>query len=228
MKSAQDFQSLLDEAVRFHGHLCGGQVIGVRMAMAGLRELGIEDPRGEEGRDLVIFVEIDRCATDAIIAATGRTPGKRSVKLIDYGKMAATFVDARTGRAVRVSVRGDYEERVERIAKTTFQKAFPREDEKHASIAALVAVSEEDLLKIEAVTVRLRPEDLPGKSLDEVVCRKCGELVRDMRQIVIDGAVLCRPCAIGSNYYRSHYGSLATLTGTVETEGKKKYESALV
>jgi len=97
------FNRHLDNAVKFHGHLCGGQVVGVRMAMAGLRELGIENPRSSEGRDLVIFIEIDRCAADAIISVTGRTPGKRSIKIMDYGKMAATFVDTGTGKAVRAA-----------------------------------------------------------------------------------------------------------------------------
>ena len=105
-RSNRDFQDVLDEAARLHGHLCEGLVLGVRMAIAGLDELGIKDPKSREGKDLVIFVEIDRCPVDGIIAVTGRTPGKRSIKMMDYGKIAATFVDARCGRGVRVSARG--------------------------------------------------------------------------------------------------------------------------
>jgi formylmethanofuran dehydrogenase subunit E len=198
--SKDDFHRLLEDAVRFHGHLCGGQVIGVKMAMAALRELGIEDSRGKEGRDLVIFVEIDRCATDAIISVTGRTPGKRSIKIMDYGKMAATFVDTRPGgSAIRVSLRGDATETVQQIAQTY----MPQKDEKQANIAALIAVPEEDLLKIQQVSVTLRPEDLPGEPLDIVVCSKCGEMVKDMRHVALEGASLCRPCASGETYYRT-------------------------
>ena len=192
-----DFQGLLDEAVKFHGHLCGGQIVGVRMASAGLRELDIKDPRGEQGRDLVIFIEIDRCAADAIISVTGRTPGKRSIKIMDYGKMAATFVDTRTGRALRVSVRTDSNKKVKQIIQTLKH----RESEKQDLIAALIAISEEDLLKIQNVSVRIRPQDLPGKPLERAVCRKCGETVMDMRQVSLDGNVLCKPCAQGSDYY---------------------------
>ncbi|MBI2544417.1 MAG: formylmethanofuran dehydrogenase subunit E family protein, partial [Candidatus Rokubacteria bacterium] len=86
------FGELLREAVAFHGHLCPGQVLGVRMAMAGCRALGVAEPKGM-GKNLVVFVEIDRCATDAIQAVTGCSLGKRTLKHVDYGKMAATFVN---------------------------------------------------------------------------------------------------------------------------------------
>lgn len=196
----KDFQSLLDEAVRFHGHLCGGQVIGVRMAMAGLRQLGIKAPRGEEGRDLVIYVEIDRCAADAIIAVTGRTPGKRSIKMMDYGKLAATFVDTRSGRAVRVSVRADSSEKVQQIV----QASNNGEDSKQAHMAALAAIDEESLLRIQKVSVKLKPEDLPGEPLDTVICRRCGESVKDRRQVSVEGKTFCKPCAQGQDYYTTH------------------------
>jgi formylmethanofuran dehydrogenase subunit E len=81
------------EAEKAHGHLCAGQVLGVRLAMLGLEKLGIEDPRGKDRKRLVTFVEIDRCATDAIAVVTGCRLGKRALKFRDWGKMAATFVD---------------------------------------------------------------------------------------------------------------------------------------
>jgi formylmethanofuran dehydrogenase subunit E len=102
----QSFDDLLTEAVSFHGHLCPGQVLGVRMTMAGCRDLGFESPR-RAGKRLVVLVEIDRCATDAIQALTGVSLGKRTLKHLDYGKMAATFVDNVTGDAVRVVARDE-------------------------------------------------------------------------------------------------------------------------
>ncbi|MDR3555537.1 MAG: FmdE family protein [Syntrophobacteraceae bacterium] len=194
----EDFKALLGEAVRFHGHLCGGQVIGVRMAMAGLRELGIKEPRGKEGRDLVIFVEIDRCPVDAIIAVTGRTPGRRSIKMMDYGKQAATFVDAGASRAVRVSVKTGCFEKAALIARTLagFQ------DEQQALYEALAAMDEEELLSIRRVSVAIEPRDLPGEALQTVVCQKCGETVKDMRQVGGNGLILCKPCALGLCYYK--------------------------
>src|ERR1700761_873555 len=93
---------LLEEAKVAHGHLCAGQVLGVRLAMLGCSRLGIEEPRGRDRKRLVTFVEIDRCATDAIGVVTGCRLGKRALKFRDWGKMAATFVDLDTHRAVRV------------------------------------------------------------------------------------------------------------------------------
>src|SRR5947208_16784860 len=95
----------LHEAEVAHGHLCAGQVLGVRMAMAGLSRLGIEDPQGADRKRLITFVEIDRCATDAVMVVTGCRLGKRALKFRDWGKVAATFVDVSSGRAVRIAAK---------------------------------------------------------------------------------------------------------------------------
>src|SRR6202008_4688507 len=98
----EPFDELLTMAEAAHGHLCAGQILGVRMAMLGCQRLGIEEPRGRDRKRLVTFIEIDRCATDAIGVVTGCRLGKRALKFRDWGKMAATFVDLETGRAVRI------------------------------------------------------------------------------------------------------------------------------
>src|SRR5712672_2050618 len=100
MKNLDEY---LRDAEAAHGHLCAGQVLGVRMAMLGLDLLGVEDPRGKDRKRLVTYVEIDRCATDAVMVVTGCRLGKRSLKFRDWGKMAATFVNVDTGKAVRVA-----------------------------------------------------------------------------------------------------------------------------
>lgn len=183
--------------MRFHGHLCGGLTLGVRMAVAGLGKLGIKDPKGHAGKDLVIFVETDRCPVDGIIAATGRTPGKRSIKMMDYGKNAATFIETQSGDAVRVSVRADSNEKVERLAKTSFREM----KEKRANVAALTMIPEADLLMLQRVSIKLCPEDLPGKALEMVTCQYCGEMVRDSRHVYQGDTPLCKPCARGVAYY---------------------------
>ncbi len=97
-----DFNTLLLDSARVHGHLCPGQVLGVRMSMLGLREAGITDPKGKDRKNIIVFVEMDRCATDAVQSVTGCSLGHRTMKFMDYGKMAATFVNLKTGRAVRI------------------------------------------------------------------------------------------------------------------------------
>jgi formylmethanofuran dehydrogenase subunit E len=99
MESLDDLLAMAETA---HGHLCAGQILGVRMALFGLERLGIEDPRGADRKRLVTYVEIDRCATDAIGLVTGCRLGKRALKFRDWGKMAATFVDLPSGRGVRI------------------------------------------------------------------------------------------------------------------------------
>ena len=107
MKTLEQY---LEDAAQAHGHLCAGQVLGVRLAMLGLRELGIEDPLRERKR-LVTCVEIDRCVTDAVALVAGCRLGKRALKFFDWGKVAATFVDLQTGRSVRIVAREDSKKR---------------------------------------------------------------------------------------------------------------------
>src|SRR3970282_397614 len=107
MKTLDEY---LQEAERAHGHLCAGQVLGVRMAMLGLQRLGMEDPIRERKR-LVTFVEIDRCATDAVALVTGCRLGKRALKFRDWGKVAATFVDLQTHRAIRIAAKEESKQR---------------------------------------------------------------------------------------------------------------------
>lgn len=207
-----EFQRLLDAAVAFHGHLCGGQIIGVRMAMAGLREIGITDPQGEERRDLLVFVEIDRCAADAILSVTGCRPGRRTLKILDYGKMAATFVNLKTGKAVRVSTTTASRQKAEQLS----AELVPTYGGKDAYCEALLRLGEEELLKMQEVFVALKPEDLPGTPLRVVACDECGETVLDMREVNRDGKTLCQPCAQQRSYYQLR-------TGLDQAEGKSPW-----
>jgi formylmethanofuran dehydrogenase subunit E len=172
----------VDEAGRFHGDICRGIEMGTRMTMAGLREIGIADPKGEDRKNLIVFVEIDRCATDAIMALTGCRPGKRTMKVLDYGKMAATFINLETQRAVRVSIREDN----------------PANQGEDVSIAT---IPDEALLHVVDVEVALRPEDLPGKPVRTCACARCGERILDGREIAVAGESLCRPCSEQKSYY---------------------------
>ena len=123
-KISSDFSGLLDESIKTHGHLCAGQVLGVRMSVLGLREIGISDPKGADRKSLIVFVEMDRCATDAVQSVTGCSLGKRSMKFMDYGKMAATFLNLKTNKAKRIIAREDSREKA--------KKRFPEIENKYA------------------------------------------------------------------------------------------------
>ncbi len=189
-----DFEELLEESVRIHGHLCPGEVLGVRMSMLGLNKIGIEEPKGKDRKSLIVFVEMDRCATDAVQSVTGCSLGHRTMKFMDYGKMAATFVNLRTGRAVRVIAKEEAREK----AKTYFPEI---ENKYQAQIEAYKIMPDEELFDVMDVIVELRPEDMPGRPLSRFLCDKCGEYIQDRREVPKDGKTLCRPCAYGG-YYR--------------------------
>lgn len=189
----ESFEQLLDKSTTIHGHICAGQVIGVRLAMIGLREIEIDDPRGSQRKDFYVLVEIDRCATDAIQSVTGCTLGKRSLKWLDYGIMAATFVNLKTGAAVRVTAREESRE----LAK----KYCPQIGDRYQQqLEAYRVMAEDELFRLERVQVTVPPEDLPGKPLRRIQCQSCGDWVQDCREIEQDGQTLCRPCATGRYY----------------------------
>lgn len=190
---SQEFERLLSESVKTHGHLCPGQVLGVRMSMLGLREAGIADPKGKDRKCIMVFVEMDRCATDAVQSVTGCSLGHRTMKFLDFGKMAASYLNLNTGKAVRVIAREDSRERA--------QDLFPGTGDKHkAQLEAYKILSDDELFTVMNVSIELRPGDMPGRPLRRVACGVCGEYVQDMREVVRDGSVLCRSCA-GESYY---------------------------
>lgn len=188
-----NFTSLLDESARIHGHLCPGQVLGVKMSMLGLSEIGITDPKGGDRKSIIVFVEMDRCATDAVQSVTGCSLGHRTMKFMDYGKMAATFVNLKTGEAVRVIAREDSRQKT--------REYFPEIENKYeAQLEAYKIMPDNELFDVMKVYVKINPEDMPGRPLRRVRCNCCGEYVQDMREVEIHGKVLCRPCA-DTGYY---------------------------
>lgn len=187
------FPALLEESVKVHGHLCPGQVLGVRMSMLGLREIGVSDPKGIDRKSLIVFVEMDRCATDAVQSVTGCSLGKRSMKFLDYGKMAATYMNLKTSKAVRIVAREDSRDKAKGL--------FPDIENKYtAQLEAYKVMGDEELFDVMKVAVCIRPEDMPGRPLRRVRCDSCGEHVQDMREIRKNGRILCKPCAEGGYY----------------------------
>ncbi len=209
----QNLDLLLREAEIAHGHLCAGQILGVRMAMLGCATLGIEDPRGlDSPRDrkrLVTFVEIDRCATDAISVVTGCRLGKRALKFRDWGKMAATFVDLGTrpgdpdpvvgGRAIRVAALESSRQHAREL--------FPEmADKNQQQMRAYREMPDEDLFSTQWVSVALDPREMPGYKSARVACAVCGEGINYDREVVPEsgpnaGQTLCQGCAHPESRY---------------------------
>jgi formylmethanofuran dehydrogenase subunit E len=190
MKSLDEYIVLAEQA---HGHMCAGQILGLRMAMYGMQLLGIEDPVGRDRKRLVTFVEIDRCATDAIPVVTGCRLGKRALKFRDFGKVAATFCDLKAERAVRVVAR--------ETSKRRAAELYPEvADKNQQQMRAYRELPDQELFASQWVIVNLGPEEFPGYKGGRQVCAECGEGINFKREVVREGRVLCKACA-GERYY---------------------------
>jgi formylmethanofuran dehydrogenase subunit E len=181
----------LELAAVAHGHICAGQVLGVRLAMLGLKELGVDDPIAERKR-IVTYVEIDRCVTDAVALVANCRLGKRALKFRDWGKVAATFCDLQTGRAVRIAAKES--------SKQAARELFPEMPKEEGQQKAYAQLSDDVLFSKEWVKVEIQPEDLPAFKGPRVVCAQCGEGINFKREVIQDGRTLCRACA-GEQYY---------------------------
>ena len=190
----QTFEALLGEAEVAHGHLCAGQILGVRMAMLGCQRLGIDDPKGADRKRLVTFVEIDRCATDAIGVVTGSRRGKRALKFRDWGKMAATFLDLSTGRAIRIAALESSKQR----ARELYPDVEPKNKQQ---MLAYRELPDADLFAEEWVQVPMHARELPGYKSERIACALCGEGINYDRQIEIGGEILCQGCAFPETRY---------------------------
>lgn len=183
------WEEYVTEAAR-DGHTRSGMVLGIRMALLGLRQLGLDEP--PQDHSLITVVETDRCLPDAVELVTGCRLGNRTLKHRDFGKMAATFVDVRTERAIRIATK----EAADRKAR----ELFPAAEKEDALGRAYRVLTDEELFKSQWVLARFHPEDLPGAQPARAICIACGEGVSFHREVVCSGRVFCRACA-GERYF---------------------------
>jgi formylmethanofuran dehydrogenase subunit E len=190
VKSLEEYMVLAEQA---HGHMCAGQILGLRMAIYGMKLLGIDDPTGQDRKRLVTFIEIDRCATDAIPIVTGCRMGKRALKFRDFGKAAATFCDLRDDRAVRVVARETSKQRALEL--------YPEIANKNQQqMRAYRELPDAELFAEQWVRVTLGAEEFPGYKGERRICDECGEGINFKREVIREGRVLCKACA-GERYY---------------------------
>ena len=190
----QDFQSLLKSSADAHGHLCPGQVVGVRMAMLGCRLIDLDEPtRHDQIKKLIVYIEMDRCTADAVAHVSGVKLGRRSLKFMDYGIMAATFVNLETGKAFRVVSTEE--------ARDLARYFAPGISGKHAQqLEAYKRMPDNVLFRVQQVKVAINEFDMPGPTRHKATCVQCGQVVRDHREVLKDGQAHCRPCAEGAYF----------------------------
>jgi len=183
------FETLLENSAAAHGHLCPGQAVGVRMAMLGCKLIGLDEPtRHDQIKKLIVYVEMDRCTADAVASTTGVKLGRRSLKFMDYGIMAAAFVNLETGKAIRIISTEESRDLAEAYA--------PEIADQHArQLEAYKRMPDSVLFRVQQVKVNVPEEDLPGPTRFKATCSGCGQVVRDHREVVEGGQIFCKPCA---------------------------------
>jgi len=185
-------EELLQQSAALHRHLCPRQVLGVRLGLAGANALGLDAPRSD--KRLLVLMETDGCGADGVSVATGCWVGRRTMRIFDYGKMAATFVDILTGQAIRVSPRPDIREVAWRYAPTA-------PDRWTAQLKGYELMPAAELLRVQPMTLTIDLKCLLSRPGRRVNCEACGEEVMNEREVIREGMTLCRACA-GQSYYR--------------------------
>lgn len=181
-----DLQPFFDESSKDHTHLCPRQILGVRMGLAGIKALGFDVPPPK--KTLLIISESDGCFVDGVIAATKCTVGHRTLRVEDYGKTAVTFIDTKTGRAIRLAPRADLRDQA-------FEYAHNETNHYSAQLKAYKIMPDEVMFVAQPVTLRRSIREIfsyPGKRVN---CDRCGEEIINEREIGVIGATLCVPCA---------------------------------
>ncbi len=190
----QPFEILLESSAKAHGHLCPGQIVGVRMAMLGCRLIGLSEPtRRDQIKKLIVYVEMDRCTADAVAHVTGVKLGRRSLKFVDYGIMAATFFNLETGKAFRIISTEEARDLAAVYAPEIAEKGSRQ-------LAAYKRMPDSVLFRVQKVHVNIDECDLPGPTRRKIVCSVCGQMIRDKRESMIDDRPVCRPCS-GACYF---------------------------
>ena len=187
-----ELKNLLEQSAHLHhDHLCPRQVLGVRMGMYAAELLGLDLPQVD--KRLFAFVETDGCLIDGIVAATGCAMGHRTMRVMDYGKSAATFIDTLTERAIRITPTCESRMRAREYA--------PHASDKwHAQLEAYQVMPNVELLAAHKVTLKVSLAAIISRHRMRVVCEECGEDIINEREIRRDGRLLCRACAFGAYY----------------------------
>lgn len=182
---------LLEASAALHRHLCPRQVLGVRMALWAGYWLKVSVP--QTSKRLLALVETDGCFADGVAVGANCWVGRRTLRVLDYGKVAATFVDTLTGQAVRLTPRLESRQTARAYAPTAKNKW-------EAQLWGYQHMPVDELLSVTAVTLTTPLAALLSRPGVKVMCDLCGEEIINEREVRQNGQTLCRPCATGTYY----------------------------
>ncbi len=183
---------LLQTCAALHQHLCPRQVLGVRMGLLAGQMLGLDLPQAD--KRLLAIVETDGCAADGIAVAANCHVGRRTMRIEDYGKVAATFIDTHTGQALRIAPHAACRQRARAFAPQARNKW-------QAQLLGYQHMPAADLVIVQNVQLETPVEQIISRRKARARCETCGEEIINERELVRDGVVLCQSCA-GQGYSR--------------------------
>jgi formylmethanofuran dehydrogenase subunit E len=186
-----NIQPLLEKSSRDHSHLCPRQILGVRMGLCGLKTLGLSANQGS--KRLLVITETDGCFADGLTAVTDCTVGHRTLRVEDYGKAAATFVDTQTGLVIRVAPALDIRERAYHYAPNEPRHYF-------AQMQAYQIMPDEEMFTVTGVHLTASIGEIVSRPGVRVNCAVCGEEIMNEREIRINGHILCKACTSNAYY----------------------------
>ncbi|MCB9135870.1 MAG: formylmethanofuran dehydrogenase [Anaerolineales bacterium] len=186
-----NLQTLLEISSSRHTHLCPRQVLGTRMGLAGAVALGLALPRKDKG--LLIILETDGCFADGIEVATGCSVGHRTLRIEDYGKIAATFIEVKTERALRLAPRANVRERAWKYAPDEHRHYF-------AQLEGYQQMPVDELFTFQEVALTKPLREILSRPGLRVQCDLCGEEIINEREIYQDHLRLCQGCATHAYY----------------------------
>lgn len=202
----QSLESILQESAMCHKHLCPRQVLGARMSLLAEEVLGLELPRND--KRLLVIAETDGCAVDGIIAATGCHVGGRTLRIRDFGKVAATFIDTYTEEAIRIGP--------SRQARSlAWNHAPDARNDWEAMLLGYQRMPSNDLFFVQDVHLNISLAEIMSKPSKKAQCEICHEEIINGREVIHDGSILCRSCA-GENYYQISTLPESLLTDIIE------------
>lgn len=207
-----NIQPLLDKSMQDHDHLCPRQILGVRIGLAGMKALGFAEP--PKKKQLLVIAETDGCFVDGVIAATDCTVGHRTLRVEDYGKVAATFVDTKTGQAVRVAPALDVRERA---------YAYAPDEPRHyfAQLQAYQVMPDDEMFSIREIVLNMPVLEVVSRAGVRVNCDLCGEEIMNEREIRHDGMIFCRSCA-NEGYYQNCSSHIFKISHALRVEKNDK------
>lgn len=184
-------KELLERSALDHDHLCPRQVLGVRMGMYAAKLLQLDLP--QKDKRVLTFVETDGCFVDGVSAATGCTVGHRTLRVVDFGKTAAIFVDTKSNDAIRISALGQARQLAYHYAPTARSRW-------HAQLEAYQSMPDQELMAVQPVALTISLGEILSRPGVRVNCDRCKEEIINEREVYTNHQVLCRSCA-GQAYY---------------------------